>query len=124
MSSLRPLSHIQADIADTARRLAELETERTRTRTARRAGIVADFDAGMARADIAAKWEVDYAYVASVLHQAARTERTRRRKGLSPTQRVHYDKLVRLGIAGTLAGSIARAIAPPVAPTIAPPVAP
>jgi hypothetical protein len=112
MSTVRPLPAIQADIAAAALRLADLESERARSREARRIAIVADFDGGMTRPDIAAKWGVDYGTVASVLHKARRTERTRRARGLTPEQRRHYDALVRQRIPTLLARTIARTVAP------------
>jgi hypothetical protein len=116
MSRPRPVAAIQADIAAAALRLAELESERSLSRAARRNGIVADFDSGMARRDIAAKWQVGYGCVSAVLHQAGRTERTRCARGLTPEQRAQYDKLLRLRVASVLARSIACAIAPREAP--------
>jgi hypothetical protein len=83
MSSPRPLPDIQADIAAATLNLARLEHERRRARVARRVGIVDDFDGGLSRAAIAAKWDVDYGLVAAVLHKAGRTERSRRALGLS-----------------------------------------
>src|SRR4051812_17446929 len=112
MSLPRPLSDIQAEIAATACRLAELERERARTRARCRSGIVVDFDAGLSRAEIAARWGVDYGYVSAVLHQAGRPLETRRRASLSPCQRPHYDRLLELGVRGPLAHVIARAVAP------------
>ena len=107
MHSLRPLPAIQAEIAAASSRLAELGREKTRFQANRRAGIVADFDAGLRRAEIAAKWGVRYGYVAAVLHLARRTERTRRARGLSPAQRADYDRLVRRGVSTALARRIA-----------------
>lgn len=106
-SAVRPLADIQADIAATARLLADLEVERRRTRLVRRAGIVVDFDAGLSRAEIAAKWDVPYGYVAAILHKACRTERTRRAIGLELPQRADYERLVRAGVRTRLARVIA-----------------
>jgi hypothetical protein len=114
MSSLRPLPEIQADIAAAAQRLTELQNERALVWAGRRGGIVADFDAGLARPEIAAKWRVDYSYVAAILHRAGRTGRRRDRSNLTPEQRTHYDKLLRLRVASGLA----RAIAVTVVPTV------
>ena len=61
--AVRPLADILADIAAAERQLADLETERRHTRLMRRAGIVIDFDAGLSRAAIAAKWGVPYGHV-------------------------------------------------------------
>jgi hypothetical protein len=110
MTSLRPLPDLQAEIAAAALRLAELGRERTRVQAARRAGIVADFDAGLRRAEIARKWGVPYGHVAAVLHRAGRTERVRRARGLSPAQRADYDRLVRQGVSTSLARTIALAL--------------
>jgi len=107
MSSLRPLPDIQAEIAAAALRLRELGREKTRIRANRRAGIVADFDAGLRRAEIAAKWGVRYGHVSAVLHRAGRTERTRRARGLTPEQRADYDRLIRQGVSTALARRIA-----------------
>src|SRR5204863_8526084 len=98
LSSLRPLPAIQAELAAAAERLAELARERARCRAARRAGIVADFDSGFARAAIAAKWGVGYGYVAAILHRARRTEHSRCARGLSDSQRADYQRLVRQGV--------------------------
>lgn len=106
-TSLRPLPAIQAEIAATALRLAALARERRRARIARRLGIVADFDAGMSRTAIAAKWGVDYGRVAAVLHKARRTERTRRAQGLSDSQRADYHRLLRQGVRSAIARAIA-----------------
>ena len=103
----RPLADIQTDIAATARQLADLEVERRRTRLLRRAGIVVDFDAGLSRAAIAAKWEVPYGYVAAILHKARRTERSRCAIGLDLPQRADYHRLVRAGVRKRLARVIA-----------------
>jgi len=107
MDALRSLADIQADIAATAQHLSELETERRRIREVRSAGIVADFDAGLARAAIAAKWGVEYRLVAAVLHKARRTERSRRARGLDLAQRADYERLVRQGVRTRLARAIA-----------------
>lgn len=107
MDALRSLVDIQADIAAAARHLAELEAERRRTREVRSAGIVADFDAGLARAAIAAKWGVEYGVVAAILHKARRTERSRHAQGLDLAQRADYERLVRQGVRTRLARLIA-----------------
>ena len=107
MDALRPLADIQADIAAAAQHLSELEAERRRTREVRSAGIVADFDAGLARAAIAAKWGVAYPVVAAILHRARRTERARRARGLDLAQRADYERLVRAGVCTRLARAIA-----------------
>jgi hypothetical protein len=112
MSTFRSPAALEAEIADTARRLKQLAAERDRLREERRTGIVADFDAGLAPAAIAARREVSYGYVASVLHKAGRSQRARRRDGLTPAQRPHYDKLLDMGVRSRLAQSIARAVAP------------
>jgi len=112
MSTFRSPAILQAEIADTARRLAELEAERDRSRALRRAGIVTDFDAGFGPAEIAARWDVAYAYVSSVLHKAGRSQRARRRLALTAAQRPHYDRLLEMGVTSRLAQSIARAVAP------------
>jgi hypothetical protein len=107
MSSPRPLSDIQADIAAATLHLARLGHERRRARVARRLGIVADFDGGLSRAAIAAKWGVDYGQVAAVLHKAGRSERTRRAIGLNDSQRVDYHRLLRQGVSSMIARAIA-----------------
>jgi len=107
MSSPRPLPDIQADIATTTLLLARLARERRRACVARRLGIVADFDAGLGRAAIAAKWGVGYGQVATVLHKAGRNERTRRALGLSDSQRADYDRLIRQGVRSRIARAIA-----------------
>jgi hypothetical protein len=107
MSISRPLPAIQADIASAEARLAELARERRRTRAGRLAGIVADFDAGFSRTAVAEKWGVDYAFVARILWKAGRTERTRCALGLSDSQRVDYDRLLRQGVRTKLARAIA-----------------
>ena len=112
MSTFRSPAVLQAEIADTARRLGELQAERDRSRALRRAGIVADFDAGLGHPAIAARWDVSYGYVSSVLHQAGRSQRARRRLALTAAQRPHYDRLLEMGVRSRLAQSIARAVAP------------
>lgn len=106
-TTLRPLAAIQADIAATAAHLSDLEAERRRTRAQRVAGIVADFDAGLSRAAIAAKWGVPYGQVAAILHKAHRTERTRRAVGLDLAQRADYERMVRARVPTRLARVIA-----------------
>jgi len=59
----------------------------------------------------AAKWDVDYGYVAGVLHKAGRTEKTRRAKDLTPDQRRHYESALRGGASSALARRIAEAVA-------------
>jgi len=105
--AVRPLADILADIAAAERQLADLETERRLTRLMRRAGIVIDFDAGLSRTAIAAKWGVPYGHVAAILHKARRTERTRRAVGLDTAQRADYDRLVRQRVPTRLARVIA-----------------
>ena len=107
MDTLRPLPDIRADIVATARHLSDLQAERRRLRGVRDAGIVADFDTGLSRADIAAKWDVPYGRVAAILHKAGRTERTRRAAGLDLAQRADYERLVRAGVRTRLARVIA-----------------
>lgn len=107
MDDLRSLADIQADIAAAARHLSELEAERRRIREVRSAGIVADFDAGLSRAAIAARWGVAYGVVAAILHKTHRTERTRRAAGLDLAQRADYERLVRQGVRTRLARLIA-----------------
>lgn len=108
---MRRLREIQDDIAAAVLALAALEKERDAARAVRQRGIVADFDAGLARAAIAAKWDVDYGYVAGVLHKAGRTERTRRAQDLTPAQRRHYEIALRGGASSALARRIAEALA-------------
>ena len=108
---MRRLRDIEDDIAATSVALAALENERARARAARRDGIVADFDAGLSRAAIAARWEVDYGYVAGVLHKARRTEKTRRARDLTPAQRRHYAIALHGGASSALARRIAEAVA-------------
>ena len=108
---MRRLREIQDDIAAACARLAALEKERAEARAVRQLGIVADFDAGLSRAVIAVKWEVDYGYVAGVLHKARRTEKTRRARDLTPAQRRHYAIALRGGASSALARRIAEAVA-------------
>ena len=108
---MRRLREIQDDIAAAAVTLAALEKERDEMRAVRQLGIVADFDAGLARTAIAVKWGVDYGYVAGVLHKAGRTEKTRRAKDLTPDQRRHYESALRGGASSALARRIAEAVA-------------
>jgi hypothetical protein len=108
---MRSLRDIQNDIAAAAGTLAALEKERDEARAGRQLGIVADFDAGLARAAIAGKWGVDYGYVAGVLHKAGRTEKTRRAKDLTRAQRHHYEIALRGGASSALARRIAEAVA-------------
>jgi hypothetical protein len=107
MDDLRSLADIQADIAAAARRLSDLEAERRHTRETRTARVVADFDAGLARSDIAARWGLAYGRVSAILYQAGRTERTRSVRGLDAAQRVDFDRLVRQGVRTRLARAIA-----------------
>lgn len=108
---MRRLREIQDDIASMAAALAALEKERDAARVVLRLGIVADFDAGLARAAIAEKWGVDYGYVAGVLHKARRTEKTRRAKDLTVAQRRHYELALLGGASSALARRIAEAVA-------------
>ncbi|WP_428659113.1 hypothetical protein [Reyranella sp.] len=108
---MRSLREIQNDIASLALALAALEKERDEARAVRQLGIVADFDAGLARTAIAEKWDVDYGYVAGVLHKARRTERTRRARDLTLAQRAHYEIALRGGASSALARRIAEAVA-------------
>lgn len=108
---MRPMREIQDDIAAASARLAALATERDQARAVRQLGIVADFDAGLSRAAIAAKWQVEYGYVAGVLHKARRTEKTRRARDLTPAQRRHYAIALRGGASSALARRIAEAVA-------------
>jgi hypothetical protein len=112
MTNLCPLPALEAEIAAAASRLAELGREKTRLQADRRAGIVADFDAGLRRAEIAAKWGVEYGHVAAILHRAGRTERTRRARGLSLAQRADYHRLIRQGVSTALARRIALVLRP------------
>ena len=112
LSANRPLNAIEADIDLAARRLGELNAERRRAWADRREAIVAAFDAGAGRDDIAARWGLPYGTVASVLHKAGRTARGRLRAALSAAQQAHFDKLVRQGIASPTAAAIARSVAP------------
>ena len=113
MSSPRPLPRIQADIAVASRYLARLAQERRQAHAVRRLGIVADFDAGLARAEIAAKWGVEYGLVAAILHKAGRTERSRRALGLSDSQRTEYQRILGHGVRPTIARAIAIALRAP-----------
>jgi hypothetical protein len=108
---VRRLREIQDAIAAAALTLAALEKERDEMRAARQLGIVADFDAGLARTAIAEKWDVDYGYVAGVLHKARRTEKTRRAKDLTLAQRRHYEIALRGGASSALARRIAESVA-------------
>ena len=108
---MRRLREIQDDIAAAAVTLAALEKERDEARAVRQLGMVADFDAGLARAAIAAKWQVDYGYVAGVLHKAGRTEKTRRAKDLTCAQRRHYELALSAGASSVLARRIAESVA-------------
>jgi hypothetical protein len=108
---MRSLRDIQNDIAAAIAALAALGKERDEARVARQLGIVADFDAGLSRAAIAARWSVDYGYVAGVLHRAGRTEKTRRAQDLTPAQRQHYEIALRSGASSALARRIAEAVA-------------
>ncbi len=62
------------------------------------AWIVADFDAGMKRQQIADRHHVDYDYVARVLFKARRTERVRRESDLTAAQHRLFLALVEVGI--------------------------
>jgi len=112
MSTFRSPAELQAEIARAARQLGELEAERDRSRAQRRAAILADFDAGLGQTELAAKWEVAYGTIASMLNKAGRSQRARRRLALTATQRRHYDRLLEIGVRGALAQSIARVVAP------------
>jgi hypothetical protein len=101
------MADILADIAAAERLVADLADERRVTRLLRRACIVTDFDAGLSRAAIAAKWRVPYGHVAAILHKAGRTERTRRAIGLDLAQRADYERLIRAGVRTRVARAIA-----------------
>ncbi len=108
---MRSLREIQDDIAAAAVTLAALEKERGEARAARQLGIVADFDAGLGRAAIAEKWQVDYGYVAGVLHKAAARRRRGVRRTLTLAQRRHYEIALRGGASSALARRIAESVA-------------
>jgi hypothetical protein len=112
MHDLRPLADIQTDIAAAARHLDDLAAERRQSHAARRAGIVADFDSGLSRAAIAAKWGIGRGQVAAILHKAGRTERTRCALGLSDGQRGDFHRLLRMGVRSRLARVIVLALRP------------
>lgn len=105
--TIRPMADILADIAAAERLVADLADERRLSRLMRRACIVIDFDKGLSRSAIAAKWGVPYGHVAAILHKAGRTERTRRAVGLDLAQRADYERLVRAGVRTRLARVIA-----------------
>lgn len=79
-STKRGLRQIDADVMTVRRILFDLQIERRRFKTARRVGIVRDFDAGKRRDVIAKKWGVDIAFVTHVLSGVGRSERRRDRQ--------------------------------------------
>jgi imidazolonepropionase-like amidohydrolase len=107
----RPVAEICAEIDATQARLDALLQERAASLAARRAAIVAAFDGGATRADIMARFGLDYGALGTLLHKAGRSERQRRAADLSRAQRAHYERLVRQGVRSSLARVIAQAVA-------------
>jgi len=107
MSNARPLDVLQAEIAAVRQTLGQLARERAAAHSRRRAGIVADFDGGLDRAAIAARWGASYGVVAQILHRAGRTARTRAALGLTARQRADYQWLLAQGVRCTIARAIA-----------------
>jgi len=108
----RSVIAIGAEIDAAQARLDALLKERAASIAARRAAIVAAFDAGAARADIMARFGIDYGALATLLHKAGRSERQRRAAALSAAQRAHYERLIRQGVRSAIARAIAQAVAP------------
>lgn len=108
----RSVTEICREIDAAQARLAALLRERVSSLAARRAAIVAAFDAGATRAEIMARFGLEYRALAAVLHKAGRSERQRRAADLSRAQRGHYERLVRQGVRAGIARIIAQAVAP------------
>lgn len=107
---MRTLTDIDADITATAKRLVELETERKQTDAARKAAILADFDAGMSRKDLCAKHDILLSSLGTLLWNNNRSTKTQALAGLTPAEQVIFRKAQASGVKGAVARRIAQAI--------------
>jgi hypothetical protein len=109
----REIAAAEVRVSDAKASLKALRSARAAAIAARRAAILADFDAGMRNQEIADKHSITYGHVAQTLCDAGRTRRQRGARGLSPEQLKHYDLALRCDHVSIPA---ARAIALEVAP--------
>lgn len=107
----RSLVDIDADLAATNTRLAQLEIERAEAVEAKRCAIIKAFDDGARRAQIVAAYGVTYKALSAILHKAGRTERQRQALGLSLRQEAEYRRLTRAGVSSRAARNIAKTLA-------------
>ena len=123
---MRTLLDIQEERAAVRVRLAELEDEYRAFVERRNAGIVADFDAGMSRAELVAKWQTSYSQIGSALNSRGRSNKKRAtrpfvdfRDQLPLAQRAHFDRLLRGKVPFAAARQIAQTVSTPTAARIA-----
>lgn len=107
---MRPLDEIDAEIDAIARRLEALAAERRRSTAARRAAILADFDAGLARREICAKHGILFSSLGSLLWKSGRSAATQAMAGLSPAQQAIYRQARRAGARTRTARRLAEAL--------------
>jgi hypothetical protein len=106
----RTLPEIDADLAATRKRLADLEAERKLAVQHKREAVVKAFDDGASRQQIVAAFDLTYTTVAHILSQAGRSEKQRRALGLSPLQLAEYQRLLRAGVPSKTARAIAETV--------------
>lgn len=110
----RTIEQIDAEIAATNTRLAQLEIERAEAVDAKRCAIIKAFDDGARRAQILdANPGLTYRALACILNRAGRTEKQRQALGLNPKQKIEYRRLTRAGVSSRAARNIALAIGAP-----------
>ena len=107
---MRALDEIDAEIAATARHLTNLAAERRRTTAARKAAILADFDAGMARREICARHGILFSSLGSLLWKSGRSAATQAMAGLSPAEQAIYRQARRAGAKTRTARRMAQAL--------------
>ena len=71
---MRPISSIDAEIADTEAKLRALQEEKRQVGRSRNAVLIADFDSGMDIAEISRARRLPYGAVQGVLFRSGRTE--------------------------------------------------
>lgn len=108
----RTIEHIDAEIAATTTRLAQLKSERAEAVAGERCEIVKAFDDGARRAQIVAAFGITYRALACILNRAGRSEKQRRAIGLSLKQAIEYRRMIAGGVPSRAARNIARTLAP------------
>jgi hypothetical protein len=109
--SPRDLETIDAELAATNTRLAQLEIERAEAIEAKRCAVIKAFDDGARRQQIVEAFGITYRALACMLNRAGRTERQRQALGLTPKQEAEYWRLTRAGVSNRAARSIAMTLA-------------